>query len=77
MGRKKPYCFSKRPSYSVRKRWYVRKYRKARGAAFFVYLELPNDKRRRNLKKILGHLGAGGVDPEIRNSALRSFLDRL
>lgn len=38
---------------------YVRKYRKARGAAFFVYLELPNDRRRRNLKKILGHLGTG------------------
>jgi hypothetical protein len=38
---------------------YIRRYRKTRGRGFFVYLELPKDKRRRNLHKVIGSLGAG------------------
>lgn len=54
---------------------YVRRYRKARGVASFVYLELPKDKRRRDLRKVLGSLEAGARKKLkrqglVRNSAL-------
>lgn len=51
---------------------YVRKYRKARGAAFFIYLELPKDKRRRDLRKIIGHLGKGARKKLKREGLVRN-----
>lgn len=51
---------------------YIRRYRKTRGQGFFVYLELPKDKRRRDLRKIVGRLGAGARKKLRREGLVRN-----